>query len=74
MPTVKDFGSFRITMYFEDHNPPHVHVIGPTFHALVGIADARILRGPIPARHRRRALTWITENRQALLERWTQYQ
>lgn len=74
MPTIKDFGSFRISMYFEDHNPPHVHVIGPAFYALVAIADAQILRGAIPARHRRRALTWISENRQTLLELWDQYQ
>jgi hypothetical protein len=74
VPVLKDFGSFRITMYFEDHNPPHVHVVGPGFHALVAIADAQILRGAIPARQRRRALTWITENRQTLLERWAQYQ
>jgi hypothetical protein len=74
MPTIKDFGSFRISMYFEDHNPPHVHVIGPGFYALVAIADARILRGAIPARHRKRAQKWMAENQQALFELWDQYQ
>src|SRR5712691_8107910 len=24
MPTVKDFGGYKITLYAEDHNPPHV--------------------------------------------------
>jgi len=74
MPTIKDFGSFRISIFFEDHNPPHVHVIGPDFHALVSIAGAEIIRGAIPARHRRRALRWIGQNRLALTACWNDYQ
>jgi len=35
MPTIKDFGGYKITLYAEDHNPPHVHVIGPDFQAKV---------------------------------------
>jgi hypothetical protein len=27
VPTVKNFGSYRITLFAEDHYPPHVHVI-----------------------------------------------
>ncbi len=70
MPTVKDFGAFRISLFFEDHNPPHVHVIGTDFHALVAIANAKVIRGSIPSRHARRALRWIGENREALMSYW----
>lgn len=31
MPVLFDAGSYVIAMYFEDHNPPHVHVVGPDF-------------------------------------------
>jgi hypothetical protein len=72
MPTVKDFGGFKITLYAEDHNPPHVHVIGPDFQAKVRIADAEIFAGTIPPRHRRKALSWIAASREKLTEKWNE--
>lgn len=70
MPTLKDFGAFRIVMYFDDENPPHVHVIAPDFEAKVRIADAEVFRGEIPKHHRKRALAWIAENKSELEEKW----
>jgi hypothetical protein len=54
------------------HAPPHVHVIGPDFQAKVRIADAEVFAGAIPPRHRREALSWISANRQRLLEKWNE--
>jgi len=65
MPTVKDFGSYKITLYAEDHNPPHVHEIGPDFQAKARIADAEVFAGAIPPRHRWEALSWIAANRES---------
>jgi uncharacterized protein DUF4160 len=72
MPTIKDFGGCKITLYGEDHNPPHVHVIGPDFQAKVRIADAAVIAGAIPPRHRREALGWIAANRDRLMARWNE--
>jgi hypothetical protein len=72
VPTVKNFGSYRIMLFAEDHNPPHVHVIGRDFQAKVRIRDADIFAGMIPPRHRREALRWIVENRDRLLEKWNE--
>lgn len=72
MPTVKDFGGYKITIYAEDHNPPHVHVIGSDFQAKVAIADASVFAGAIPSRWRREALDWINENRDRLMEKWNE--
>ena len=70
MPTIAAFGAFRITLYAEDHNPPHVHVIGPDFQAKVRSADAVLFAGAIPPRHRRQALAWIAANHDVLMARW----
>jgi len=70
MPTIKDFGGYKITLYAEDHNPPHVHVIGPDFQAKVRIADAEVFAGEISPRHRRQALSWIAANREMLKTKW----
>ncbi len=73
MPVVKRFGGFLIAMYFEDHSPPHVHVVTPDTEALVSIAEGEIFAGAIPAKFRRQALTWIASNREALMTLWEDY-
>jgi hypothetical protein len=70
MPVLFNAGSYVIAMYFEDHNPPHIHVVGPDFEALVSIRDAVVFRGSIPARFSRQALAWIAENRDDLVSKW----
>jgi hypothetical protein len=72
VPTVADFGGFRIVIYFDDHNPPHVHVIATDFEGLVSISDASVMAGHIPPRFRRKALDWIKRNRERLLEKWNE--
>ena len=57
-------------MYFADHPPPHVHVVGRDFEMLVAIRDSTILAGKVPSRVERTAMRWIRDNRQALLRKW----
>ena len=66
MPPLLRTGSYVIAMYFEDHNPPHVHVVGKDFEALVRISDLTIFRGSLPKKVAREALQWIEENREML--------
>jgi hypothetical protein len=73
MPTLFDGGSYVIAMYFEDHNPPHVHVVGPDFEALVRISDLSFLQGSLPGKFSREALKWIGENREMLDAKWTEW-
>ena len=70
MPTLARFANFEIDMYFEDHNPPHVHVVGRQFEMLVAIRDGAVLAGELPPRVRRVAMRWIAGNRDALLREW----
>jgi hypothetical protein len=70
MPVIRRFGGYVIRMYFEDYTPPHVHVVGPDFDALVSIEDAVVFLGGIPPKHSREALDWIAANRASLIEKW----
>lgn len=70
MPLIKSFGSFRVLMFFEDHNPPHVHVTAADFEAQVAIASGQILEGDVPAKFRRAALDWIAEHKVELMQNW----
>ncbi len=76
MPTLRDFGSLQIRIYFKDHNPPHVHVVSAGETALVRIADGATIRGEIDAAmlRRARARAWVAENRDELLVRWVEFQ
>jgi hypothetical protein len=73
MPTIARFSGFSIVMYFEDHNPPHVHVVARDFEALVAIRDGSMIRGSLPAKFRAVAFAWIRDNREMLLEKWNDY-
>ena len=42
MPTLHETGAYVIAMYFEDHNPPHVHVVGPDFEGLIALDDMSV--------------------------------
>jgi len=73
MPKVESFESFVIYMYFEDHNPPHVHVIGPDFKASMAIETRKVLAGNLPRKIEDQASAYIEENENRLLEKWAAY-
>ena len=73
MPVLHNACGYVIAMYFADHNPPHVHVVGPDFEGLVAIGDLVVFRGYIPSKFFREALSWIDENRETLLSKWNEW-
>jgi hypothetical protein len=74
MPEIKRFGGFKLLMFFQDENPPHVHVKGADFAAKVRISDGSLLAGQAPSRVLRQARRWIEQNRGALLRQWNEFQ
>ncbi len=73
MPTIEDFGSFKIYMYFGDHNPPHIHVIGPDFSAKIRIDDADIFAGDLPGKIARQASNYVADHKDNLIALWQEY-
>lgn len=71
MPTIMRFAACTVSMYAEDHNPPHVHIRGPDFEALVEIGGkSRIIGRTGKVRAITEATDWVTVNADMLLERW----
>lgn len=70
MPTVYQTGSFKITLYFRDHAPPHFHVVGRGFEALVAIETLTVMEGGAPKPALRAALNWAKKNKVLLLAKW----
>ena len=73
MPTVLFEEGFRVMIFPEDHEPPHVHVLKAGGEAKIRIDGAE----PVVLKVRRlspkdedRALSLVSENQQFLLECW----
>ena len=72
MPTLQRFGSVSIRMYADDHRPPHFHIVGPDFQALVRISDLAVMAGEAPAARTIEALSWARRNREMFALKWAE--
>jgi hypothetical protein len=70
LPTVSRFYGILIRMYYDDHNPPHFHVIYGEYQAVIGIHDFGILEGDLPPRALGLATEWARMHQAELLEEW----
>jgi hypothetical protein len=57
-------------MYFNDHEPPHVHVSYSGYRAIVGIAPIRVLGGELPRRAESLVIEWAAIHQQELADNW----
>ena len=73
MPTIVDFGEFKVVIRFADHNPPHFHVVGPDVWVKVRIDDLSVVKGTLPAGALQCIRKWVEANPGLLEERWTEF-
>jgi len=74
MPEIKRFGGFKLVMFFQDENPPHVHIKGPDFAAKMRISNGDLLAGDAPNRVVKQARRWVAAHQAELLGRWDEFQ
>jgi hypothetical protein len=74
MPEIRRFGGFKLLMFFQDENPPHVHLTGPGFAAKIRISNGDVLAGNAPNRVLKQARRWIEEHQMELLALWDEFQ
>ncbi len=70
MPTLKRFASMTITMYADDHRPPHFHIVSAEFEVMIQISDLSIIAGRARKSEITDALDWARANRDMLARRW----
>ncbi|MBL9053812.1 MAG: DUF4160 domain-containing protein [Tabrizicola sp.] len=62
-------------MYFEDHNPPHFHILGlDGREAQVRLGDLVVMKGEVERRALNEALDWAGKNAGFLQETWNDFQ
>jgi hypothetical protein len=70
MPEICRFLGMVITMYFDEHNPPHFHVRYNEYRATIDIRSLNRLDGTIPAKVKGLVEEWAELHQQELLEIW----
>lgn len=69
MPVISTFLGIIITMYWNDHLPPHFHARYGEYEITVGIIDG-VVEGRFPKRALSHVLEWYELHRDELLEDW----
>jgi hypothetical protein len=70
MPEISRFLGIIISMYFDEHNPPHFHVRYNEYRASMKIMDLNILAGEMPARVRGLVVEWAEMHQDELQRMW----
>lgn len=70
MPEISIFYGIRITINYEDHNPPHFHAEYSGNKALINIFDVTVLKGGLPKKQLKLVLAWAELHKDELLENW----
>ena len=74
MPVLVRLQHCLIAMYFEDHNPPHFHVLANDGReAQVRLGSLRVLNGEVDTRALTEAREWARRNEDFLKETWDDF-
>ena len=70
MPEVSRFFGIIITLYYNDHPPPHFHVRYGPQKAIVDIRNLTVLQGYLSSRVFNLVKEWATEHQSELFANW----
>lgn len=70
MPEISLFYGIRVTMYYDDHNPPHFHVEYAGNKAIIDILNASVMRGALPNKQLKLVLAWCVIHQDELMQNW----
>lgn len=70
MPEISLFFGIRITIYYNAHNPPHIHAEYAGQKALIDIQNASVLKGFLPGRQLKIVLAWCVLYQDELMQNW----
>lgn len=71
MPEITRFLGIIITMYFDEHEPPHFHVRYNEYRGVVSIQELNVIAGYLPAKVRGLIQEWAEMHQKELLNMWT---
>jgi hypothetical protein len=70
MPSVSLFFGIKITMNWDEHNPPHFHVEYAEYEASILIQDSIVDKGYLPSKQLKLVLAWCEIHKDELMQNW----
>jgi hypothetical protein len=70
MPVVSMFYGIMIKIFFNDHNPPHIHAVYGEYNALIDINTLELIEGDLPPRALNLVKEWGNSYKDILIEMW----
>jgi hypothetical protein len=70
LPTVAGIAGVRITMYSDEHPPPHYHARFGEFEAMIEIDTLVVRKGRLPRSKLEMVLEWAAPRRALLAKAW----
>lgn len=70
MPEISLFYGIRVTMYYSDHNPPHIHAQYGDYKIILSILEGVVLEGYFPKRQLKLILAWAEIHQDELMQNW----
>lgn len=70
MSEIALFLGIRITMCYDDHNPPHFQAEYVGRKAIVDIEDGCVISGGFPSRQLKFVLAWAELHKDELMQNW----
>ena len=74
MPLVHRLSNSKVYVHARrEHPPPHFHLLGPGWSAVVYIRTLDVRRGAAPKQDLAEAIAWASANEDFLLQKWSEY-
>ena len=74
MPTVSQYGPFRVKIIPGDHPPPHVHIEGPSCFAKIEIESGKVIKSArLDHPTLNRLSKFVVENKELYMEAWNEW-
>ena len=70
MPEISRFYGIVISMYYDEHNPPHFHARYEGDQAAIEILSLQILEGKLPPRVLGLIVEWAFQHQPELMDNW----
>jgi hypothetical protein len=70
MPQISSFLGVIITMFYNEHNPPHFHATYSEFEGIIDIGKIEIIGGYLPPRILGLVIEWTALHQTELMANW----
>ena len=70
MPEISRFYGIIVSMFYDDHNPPHFHARYGEYKIVMDVNSLRILEGSFPPRALGLIIEWAALHKAKLLNDW----